>query len=269
MSNEPIVPTASSPTSRGVLYPARLPTFTRLEPPTEVAELVRWFWIPEWDLAPGRTSRQHVIAYAACNLVVEPEVVGLSGPTTRASHRDLHGSGWAVGALLRPAATRAFSEDPCSLVDRYVLMDEPALHASVSAAMCGSTGRHARAVDVLGEWLAQRVGDLGDDARLVNALVEAIDTDAEVLTVGDAASRIGVSVRTAQRLCQNHVGLPPSVLIRRRRLQEAAEQLREDPQASLATVAAELGYADHAHLTRDFQAVLGFSPSHYRDARPG
>jgi len=29
-------------------------------------------------------------------------------------------------------------------------------------------------------------------------------------------------------------------------------------------VAAELDYADHAHLTADFRQVLGFSPSLYR-----
>ena len=64
---------------RGVLYPARLPTFTRLPAPEPVASLVRWFWIPEWQIQPGRSSRQHLIAFPACNLVVEPDAVGLAG----------------------------------------------------------------------------------------------------------------------------------------------------------------------------------------------
>jgi YesN/AraC family two-component response regulator len=29
-------------------------------------------------------------------------------------------------------------------------------------------------------------------------------------------------------------------------------------------MAAELGYADHAHLTNDFRKYLGFTPSTYR-----
>ncbi len=53
-------------------------------------------------------------------------------------------------------------------------------------------------------------------------------------------------------------------MIRRRRLQEAAERLRTNPDADLATVAAEFGYADQAHLSRDFRAVLGLTPSSYR-----
>ncbi len=74
--------------------------------PAAVADLVRWFWVPEWDVDPGRTSRQHVVGYPGCNLVVDSRqggFVGFAGPTTRASHQDLTGRGWAVGALLQPA----------------------------------------------------------------------------------------------------------------------------------------------------------------------
>lgn len=53
-------------------------------------------------------------------------------------------------------------------------------------------------------------------------------------------------------------------MIRRRRLQEAAGRVRSDAGADLSTIAADLGYADHAHLTRDFRRVLGFSPTGYR-----
>ncbi len=55
-------------------------------------------------------------------------------------------------------------------------------------------------------------------------------------------------------------------MIRRRRLQEAAERVREDPAVPLAVLATELGYADQAHLTRDFRAVLDFTPGSYRAA---
>ncbi len=67
-----------------------------------------------------------------------------------------------------------------------------------------------------------------------------------------------------QRLAQRYVGLPPAAMIRRRRLQEAAQRLRAEPETSLAALAAELGYTDHAHLANEFRAVLGFTPSAYR-----
>ncbi|HLS48768.1 MAG TPA: DUF6597 domain-containing transcriptional factor, partial [Actinomycetaceae bacterium] len=121
--------------SRGVLYPARLPTFHREPASGDLAEFVRWFWIPEWDIAPGRTSRQHVIGFPASNLVVEHGQTTISGPTTRASYRDLTGQGWAVGALLRPAATPVLVPDVAALCDSSRPAEHRELADAVRAAM--------------------------------------------------------------------------------------------------------------------------------------
>jgi AraC-like DNA-binding protein len=99
---------------------------------------------------------------------------------------------------------------------------------------------------------------------LANAVARLVDEDPEVLRVADVATRLGVSVRTVQRLASRYIGVPPSAMIRRRRLQEAAQRLREQPGTELAALAAELGYADQAHLANDFRTVLGFTPSTYR-----
>lgn len=255
---------------RGVLYPAALPSFHRLPAPEPLADLVRWFWIPEWDIEPGRSARQDVIAFPASNLVVEPDLVGLAGPTTRRSFRDLSGRGWAVGALLRPAAVPSFTDDPAALRDAYRTMDLPELHAAVTAAMAGDDpeARRAGAVAAYCAWLIANIPTPDEPAQLANAMADLIDTDPAVLRVSDAARRLGISVRTMQRLANKYVGLPPAAMIRRRRLQEAALRLREEPGTDLAAVAADLGYADHAHLSRDFRDVLGFTPSSYHaDAR--
>jgi AraC-like DNA-binding protein len=255
---------------RGVLFPERLPSFQRLPAPAGVSDLVRWFWIPEWDLPPGTTSRQEVVAYPASNLVVERDLVGLAGPTTRRTHRDLVGTGWAVGALLRPAAVAAFVEDPTTVRDTYRCLDLPDLHAVVSEAMlAGDRGaRHGGAVRAFSAWLLARVPALTDEARLANSLSDLIEGDRDVLHPADAAARLGVSTRTVQRLAKRYVGLPPSAMIRRRRLQEAAERIRTEPALELAGIAADLGYVDQAHLTNDFRTVLGHTPSRYRRDSP-
>jgi AraC-like DNA-binding protein len=97
-------------------------------------------------------------------------------------------------------------------------------------------------------------------------MADLLMSDPEVLRVEDAASQLRVSVRTLQRLAHRTVGLSPAAMIRRRRLQEAAQRLREGPDVRLADVAADLGYADQAHLANDFRAVLGLTPSEYRSA---
>ncbi len=250
--------------TRGILYPARLPEFHRLPAPADAEELVTWFWIPEWDIEPGRASRQEVVSYPALNLVVESVGVALSGATTRASHRDLRGRGWAVGALLRPAAVAALIEEPALLIDSEARFDAPDLLDAVSAAMGSGEGRRERAVAAFSRWLRDRIGLPDDAARQANALTDVLMGEDAALTPEEAATRLAVSVRTLQRMTHRHIGLSPAAMIRRRRLQEAALLVREEPAADLATIAAELGYSDHAHLTRDFQAVLGIAPRTYR-----
>lgn len=250
--------------TRGILYPARLPEFHRLAPPAEVADLVAWFWIPEWDIEPGRSSRQEVVSYPSLNLVVEPRGASLAGATTRASHRDLRGHGWAVGALLRPAAVAALVSEPAALIDAEAPVDAPELLVAVAADMRSGEGHRERAVASFAGWLRERVGTLDDAAHHANALFDVLMGEGAALTPEEAATRLSVSMRTLQRMTHRHIGLSPAAMIRRRRLQEAAQLVREKPGTDLATIAAEFGYADHAHLTRDFQAVLGIAPRTYR-----
>jgi AraC-like DNA-binding protein len=251
---------------KGSLYPARLPTFHRVPAPESVRNLVQWFWIPEWDIAPGHTSRQHVIAFPASNLVVQQDLVEFAGPTTRRSHRDLTGRGWAVGALLRPALVPHFTDDPESLRDAQLPLPLADLHASVLAAVSGTdpAERRQRAVEAFTGWLVAEDPEVSEEGLLANAMMDLIGSSAEVTRLEDAAARLFVSPRTLQRVAKKYIGLSPSALIRRRRLQEAADRSRTDPAADLAAIAAELGYTDHAHLTNDFQRTLGFTPSTYR-----
>ena len=249
--------------TRGVLYPERLPRFTRLAPPAEASALIAWFWIPQWDLDEGVVSRQLVLAYPAANLVVEPRGVTLWGATTRAAERELRGSGWAVGAVLRPAALARLHGAPSELVDSHVELVEPGLRQAVHAAMPDLDA----AAGVIAAWLAQRVGAPTPEARLANDMSDLLIQDASILRLDDAAERLRVSVRTLQRLAHRTVGMSPAAMIRRRRLQEAAQRVRDDPEVPLAEIAAELGYADQAHLANDFRTVLGFTASDYRAAR--
>lgn len=99
---------------------------------------------------------------------------------------------------------------------------------------------------------------------LANEMEHLISADRTIVRIDQVATHLGVSVRAVQRLARRYVGLPPLAIIRRYRLQEAAQRLREDPSLTIAQVSAELGYADHAHLAADFRTVLGLAPSVYR-----
>ena len=251
---------------RGILYPTRLPSFHREPAPAALDGLIRWFWIPRWQLAPGRSSRQELLPFPASNLVVQPGGVSLAGPATGASHRDLRGSGWAVGALLRPAGLASLAAEPPRIRDAEIPFDAPDLHRAVSTAMASpdETAGRSQAVAAYAGWAAEQLAPVDENGALANAMEDLIANDPGIVRVAQLAEQLGLSARSVQRLARRYIGLPPLAVIRRYRLQEAAQRLRDDPTATIAQVAADLGYADHAHLTTDFRTVLGLTPNRYR-----
>ncbi|MDV8000674.1 helix-turn-helix domain-containing protein [Rhodococcus sp. IEGM 1408] len=263
--------------ARGILYPDALPRFHRRDVPAESGHLARWYWIAQWNLPVGEVSIQTLLPFPAANLVVEPSGSTLSGPTTSASARELTGRGWAFGVLLRPAGLVALGYAAAEIVDVEVPFSADALAAGV--AECMTAGDCAAAAEVMsGWWAAQaaqtagegRVGREGrspDGARQANRLLEVVESDPGLVGVDQLAREMGLSVRALQRLSKQYIGLSPLRIIRRYRLQEAALRLRENPQLTIAEVAADLGYADQSHLAADFRSTLGLAARDYRRQR--
>jgi AraC-like DNA-binding protein len=77
------------------------------------------------------------------------------------------------------------------------------------------------------------------------------------------AAVCGVSVRGLQRMFADYVGVSPKWVMRRARLHEAALRADGGEPVDWAALALDLGYADQAHLTRDFTATIGVPPGRY------
>jgi AraC-like DNA-binding protein len=254
------------PKSRGQLTPDPRAPIVRIPPPAGSEHAIKHFWIVEWSLPDGEQSRQLVLGYPVINLVVEPDRAAAYGPSTASGTRVLEGSGWAVGALLRPAATPLITDFPTRFVNGARDLDEPELHAAVARAMTShapAEKRFREAIDVVARWVTDRVPEADPRALEANRMADLADSDASLLRVPDLARAMGASQRTLERLAADYLGPTPAALMRRRRIQLAAERLRLDPDAPLAEIAQELGYADQSHLTRDFRAVLGLTPREY------
>jgi AraC-like DNA-binding protein len=71
---------------------------------------------------------------------------------------------------------------------------------------------------------------------------------------------VGASPHHLSRVFREQVGVPVSSYRRRLRLRRALEGL----DGSLARVAADAGFADHAHMSREARALLGVTPSELR-----
>lgn len=245
----------------------------RYPPPDGLAELVRRYWIPVWTVEPGREVEQQVLQYPCALVVIAHDYARFYGVTAGLSRTTLRGTGWAVGVLCQPAAGalltgRSMVEYRNRSVDlSEVLGDRAApVVASVRAAMgsdAADESAHRAATSVLDDAF-RAVGPIDEDGWLVNRIVDAVETDEDLVTVGRLADRFGIGERALQRLVRRRVGLSPKWLIQRRRLHRASERLRGgDGPVDLAAVAAELGYADQSHFTRDFRSVTGRTPGEF------
>jgi transcriptional regulator GlxA family with amidase domain len=78
--------------------------------------------------------------------------------------------------------------------------------------------------------------------------------------VGELAERLGLHARTLERRFVEHLGLPPKRLTRLVRLREVLGRLHRGGYGTLADLAHACGYADQAHMTRDFKDLTGRAP---------
>ena len=244
---------------------------TRYPVSPDLTDIARRFWIPVWDVPSGGRAPQRVLQYPVCLIVISNSYARFYGVMSGISETVLEGRGWAVGVMLQPAAGYAATRAPVRrLTDRWVeLADVPGLPGAsltdqVHALMTDdpeSTEAHATARSAV-EAALRPLLPVDEEGLLVNAVVGHVEHTPDLLRVEELCARFDVSERALQRLLSRRIGLSPKWLIRRRRLQEAADRLRdEDP--SLAGIAADLGYADQPHFTRDFRTATGLTPGEF------
>ena len=66
------------------------------------------------------------------------------------------------------------------------------------------------------------------------------------------------------RRYRRHFGQTPGAAIRQMRADRASERVGRG--GDLAGVAADAGYADQSHMTREFLTIFGMTPGQYRGA---
>jgi AraC-like DNA-binding protein len=271
--------------SRGILDPWLLRQrvqLTRYPAGPVLDGLVDRFWAVRWDLPPGTVHQQQVLTHPGANVSVGhanaapgqrgpgPVEARLYGVARGLSTRILAGQGWTVAALTWPGGLGAFiTGSAAELTNRVVPLgqalgtDEAALLRQVTA-----EPDEAARVALLAAALEQAVDpERREPALRVAEVARLAESDRTVRRLGDLCERSGLGQRTLQRMFLQYAGVSPTWVIRRYRLLEAAEAVREGKPVSWADIAAALGYADQAHLTRDFRAAIGQTPAAYASAQ--
>ncbi|MBM2614364.1 AraC family transcriptional regulator [Actinoplanes sp. LDG1-06] len=227
---------------------------------------VEHYWIVSWDLRGQEPYEQRVLPYPAVNVTFKPGRCRIAGVVTGPFRETLEGTGRVFGVRFRPGGFRPFLGAPVSTITgRYVPVEtvfgdglaEQILEADDQAAV--------RVMDAL---LTDRAPDRPSPAaELAAAVVARAAEDTGITRVDDLAREFSVGVRQLQRLCGDYVGVSPKWVIRRARLHEASDRIQAGTPVDLGALAADLGYSDQAHLTRDFTAMVGVPPASYRKAQ--
>ena len=260
---------AQSVRARGVLHQKAAASrfvLARHEPSAALAPFVAWYWIVRWDLRGQPPHDQAVLPLPNVHLAFEsagPAIYGVLG--RELFSRRIEGRGVALGVRFWAGGFRPFWDRPVAcLNDRVVPAAQvfgPAVHETwrAIAGAPDDVSMVAHAEDLLG-----RVRPPRDPvAEEVAGMVARITADSSLCRVGELAAALGLPVRRLQRLFANYVGVSPKWVMRRARLQEAAMRAEQGGRVDWAELAAVLGYADQAHLTRDFTAVIGVPPARY------
>ncbi|KPA87904.1 transcriptional regulator, AraC family [Pseudomonas asplenii] len=84
------------------------------------------------------------------------------------------------------------------------------------------------------------------------------------ISLAELTGIAGLSVAQLERQCKRIFQLTPRQMIHKARLEEASQLLLQ-ADLPITEIALRCGYTDHSAFSRQFRALTGLSPSHYRE----
>jgi len=227
----------------GVLHPESAATrfaLTRREPAADLAPFVDFYWVIRWDLTGQAPYEQAILPHPNVNLAFESgraPAAGVYGVDTKVFKRRLSGAGKALGIRFRPGGFRPFHSASISTLNDRVVPASAIFGPATAATLDGVLA----AAD--------------DEAMIACAARFLLAAGPVADPVTDEVAAIVARITAAKWV------------MRRARLHEAALRADAGEGVDWAALAADLGYADQAHLTRDFTATLGVPPTRYAARR--
>ncbi len=235
-------------------------------PCDELCDVVARYWSCHWDLRGHPAHQGRLLGDPCAQIVFEAGLSRWVGVWTRLWTRTLEHAGHIRAATVRAGALRAWTAVPAHRWTNRIVPLASVIEgdvASIERAVL-SPDDDATGFARLQDWLLERrLPQVPEPIASASALVDRITTETTLVSVEQLAEHAGLTKRAVQRLFREYVGAPPKSVIRRVRLQEVVTQIERGETPNLAQLAAQLGYADQAHLARDFKTAVGRTPSQF------
>jgi AraC-like DNA-binding protein len=240
-------------------------TYRELPPPPELAAYVDCLWVQQ--IGDGDVPyEQPVLPDGAMDIVALRGGLVVSGADTRPEVLTVPPRSTTVGVRFRPgAAVPLLGTSAADLRDTDVPLDalwgRLGTRLAEQVAEGGAADGWRAQLGVLVDALAERRRDAPDVDPAATG-VAALLARQPAVPLPRLADRAGLSERQLRRRVEEAVGYPPRTLARILRFQRFLRAWRAAPpgRRELAILAAETGYADQAHLTREFRRLAGLPP---------
>lgn len=236
--------------------------------PAQLADLVEHVFMLDLRRAPHRSW---LILPDYCGHVIihvdddEPAVRAfLVGPRSSSIEVDVSRRAWTLGVRFTPGALPVLTGIPApELRDASVSFGDVWGHAGARLDARLSCNR-TPAPDVLLDEVISFLSDLVPAARerdwYVRGMARHLTGARPALRIAEVASRLGVSERGLRSRSTEMIGLAPKRVARTHRLFRAIDRARRMAVPDWASIATEAGFADQAHMTREFGALVGETP---------
>jgi len=99
--------------------------------------------------------------------------------------------------------------------------------------------------------------------RSIDRMVSMVREGQGRIPMSAVAETVQLSQRHLERLCLSTVGLRPKEFARVTRLQAVVRRLVTEPRPKLADCAADFGFTDQTHMTREFSTLGHLTPAAY------
>jgi AraC-like DNA-binding protein len=233
-------------------------------PAREIAGHVSCVWIQHVGAAgPAYEHRTVPNGCVEISYAVGSDVIAVSGPQRGPTVAALAPGSTVVGIRFHPGVASSFLGLPAfELVDHRVAVDRLwGRSATTLAERLAEAGSPQAAARVLEQEVVRRSQDVIDDDPVVTAAISRLQPWRPD-NIGVWMAGLFISPRQLRRRFVAALGFGPKRLHRILRFQGflALSQLRHGNHRGLARLAAEAGYADQAHLTRECSEFTGLTP---------
>ena len=254
------------------MSPLGIPRYAEMPPSAALAAWVQCHWSIRGSATAPLPNR--ILPDGCADVIVDLAAAPYAfavGPMRVATLIALVGRVDLFGVRFRPGAAAAFLDASLdALLDRDVPLD--ALWGGLAAeledalATVPPADRVRHTERLLVRRLA-RAKTLAAETETVSRAVALMRRARGGAGVRDVAAALGVGERRLERAFTRQVGYGPKMLARVVRLQHAVALVQRDARRGGArpwsALAYDAGYADQAHLVREFRALAGVTPAAY------